>query len=64
MSETTSLSVLVPVYNEEYLVAASLERPKLLAESDLLVSKAGFEAEQVPTHTAVAVGCAESAQTS
>ena len=32
----TSLSVLVPVYNEEYLVAASLERLKLLAESDLL----------------------------
>ena len=30
---TTSLSVLVPVYNEEYLVAASLERLKLLEAS-------------------------------
>ena len=36
MSTTTSLSVLVPVYNEQYLVAASLERLKLLAESELL----------------------------
>ena len=32
----TSLSVLVPVYNEEYLVAASLERLKLLESSPLL----------------------------
>ena len=30
---TTSLSVLVPVFNEEYLVAASLERLKLLEQS-------------------------------
>src|SRR6516162_3483054 len=32
----TSLSVLVPVYNEQYLVYASLERLKILAESPLL----------------------------
>ena len=32
----TSLSVLVPVYNEEHLVAASLERLRLLEESPLL----------------------------
>ena len=32
----TSLSVLVPVYNEQYLVAASLERLRVLAESPLL----------------------------
>jgi len=36
MARTTSLSVLVPVYNEQYLVAASLERLKLLEPSDLL----------------------------
>ena len=36
MSETTTLSVLVPVYNEQYLVRASLERLKVLAESALL----------------------------
>jgi len=36
MARTTSLSVLVPVYNEQYLVAASLERLKLLEQSDLL----------------------------
>src|SRR5689334_12410849 len=33
---TTSLSVLVPVYNEQYLVATSLERLLVLAESPLL----------------------------
>jgi len=33
---TTSLSVLVPVYNEQYLVATSLERLRVLAESPLL----------------------------
>ena len=32
----TSLSVLVPVYNEQYLVTASLERLKVLAGSPLL----------------------------
>src|SRR5437899_70817 len=36
MARTTSLSILVPVYNEQYLVAASLERLKLLEQSDLL----------------------------
>src|SRR2546423_12227217 len=30
----TSLSVLVPVYNERFLVAASLERLKVLASSE------------------------------
>jgi glycosyltransferase involved in cell wall biosynthesis len=33
---TTSLSVLVPVYNEQYLVSASLLRVNALAESSLL----------------------------
>src|SRR5438445_13156442 len=33
---STSLSVLVPVYNEQFLVAASLERLKALAASPLL----------------------------
>src|ERR1043166_166874 len=33
---TTSLSVLVPVYNEQYLVATSLARLRVLAESPLL----------------------------
>src|SRR2546428_9888481 len=32
----TSLSVLVPVYNEQYLVEASLARLEMLAESPLL----------------------------
>src|SRR2546422_10298856 len=32
----TSLSVLVPVYNEQYLVEASLARLEVLAESPLL----------------------------
>jgi glycosyltransferase involved in cell wall biosynthesis len=36
MKSTTSLSVLVPVYNEEYLVAASLERLMCLSDSPLL----------------------------
>ena len=36
MSRMTSLSVLVPVYNEQYLVATSLERLKLLEGSDHL----------------------------
>ena len=36
MTSSTTLSVLVPVYNEEYLVAASLERLTVLAESQLL----------------------------
>ena len=36
MKSSTSLSVLVPVYNEQYLVAPSLERLKLLAGSPLL----------------------------
>lgn len=35
-ARTTSLSVLVPVYNEQYLVAASLDRLRVLAESPLL----------------------------
>src|SRR5713226_6637356 len=35
-SRATSLSVLVPVYNEQYLVAASLDRLKVLASSPLL----------------------------
>jgi glycosyltransferase involved in cell wall biosynthesis len=33
---TTTLSVLVPVYNEQYLVAASLDRLRVLAGSPLL----------------------------
>lgn len=36
MNSTTTLSVLVPVYNEEHLVAASLARLVCLAESPLL----------------------------
>jgi len=35
-SATTSLSVIVPVYNEEYLVETSLLRLRVLAESSLL----------------------------
>jgi glycosyltransferase involved in cell wall biosynthesis len=35
-ARTTSLSVLVPVYNEQYLVASSLQRLSVLAESSLL----------------------------
>ena len=33
MNTPTSLSVLVPAYNEQYLVSASLERLKILAQS-------------------------------
>jgi len=36
MNTPTSLSVLVPAYNEQYLVCASLERLTILAESPLL----------------------------
>lgn len=36
MNTPTTLSVLVPAYNEQYLVCASLERLKILAESPLL----------------------------
>jgi glycosyltransferase involved in cell wall biosynthesis len=36
MSETTTLAVLVPVYNEEYLVEASLARLETLGECPLL----------------------------
>jgi SAM-dependent methyltransferase len=36
MRSSTTLSVLVPVYNEEYLVAASLERLMCLADSPFL----------------------------
>jgi glycosyltransferase involved in cell wall biosynthesis len=36
MMTSVTLSILVPVYNEQYLVRASLERLKLLAESPLL----------------------------
>ena len=36
MKSSTTLSVLVPVYNEEYLVAASLERLMCLADSPCL----------------------------
>jgi peptidoglycan-N-acetylglucosamine deacetylase len=36
MNTPTTLSVLVPAYNEQYLVYASLERLKILAESPLL----------------------------
>jgi|GEM_PF-4350008 len=32
-SSITSLSVFVPVYNEQFLVASSLERLKVLEES-------------------------------
>ena len=35
---STTLSVIVPVYNEEYLVEASLARLKVLGESPLLIS--------------------------
>ena len=35
-ARTTSLTVIVPVYNEQYLIASSLERLKILAESPLL----------------------------
>jgi glycosyltransferase involved in cell wall biosynthesis len=36
MKSSTTLSVLVPVYNEEHLVAASLERLRCLADSPFL----------------------------
>ena len=36
MTASTTLSVIVPVYNEEYLVEASLARLRILGESDLL----------------------------
>jgi glycosyltransferase involved in cell wall biosynthesis len=36
MKASTTLSILVPVYNEEYLVRASLERLKILGQSPLL----------------------------
>jgi len=36
MKSSTTLSVLVPVYNEEHLVAASLERLRCLADSTFL----------------------------
>lgn len=36
MNASTTLSILVPVYNEQYLVRPSLERLKILAESPLL----------------------------
>jgi glycosyltransferase involved in cell wall biosynthesis len=36
MKASTTLSILVPVYNEQYLVRPSLERLKILAESPLL----------------------------
>ena len=36
MKTSTTLSILVPVYNEQYLVRPSLERLKILAESQLL----------------------------
>jgi len=36
MKTSTTLSILVPVYNEQYLVSASLERLKFLADSPLL----------------------------
>ena len=36
MNPSTTLSILVPVYNEQYLVCPSLERLKILAESPLL----------------------------
>jgi hypothetical protein len=37
MKASTTLSVLVPVYNEEYLVRASLERLQILGGSPLLM---------------------------
>lgn len=36
MTASTTLSVIVPVYKEEYLVEASLARLRILGESDLL----------------------------
>ena len=36
MKTSTTLSILVPVYNEQYLVSPSLERLKFLADSSLL----------------------------
>lgn len=36
MNTSTTLSVLVPAYNEQYLISASLERLKILQESPLL----------------------------
>jgi len=36
MKTSVTLSILVPVYNEQYLVRASLERLKLLADQPLL----------------------------
>lgn len=36
MKASTTLSILVPVYNEQYLVRASLERLKILGQSPLL----------------------------
>jgi len=36
MKTSTTLSILVPVYNEEHLVCASLERLKILGQSPLL----------------------------
>jgi len=36
MNTTATLSILVPVYNEEYLVSASLERLKIIGQSPLL----------------------------
>jgi glycosyltransferase involved in cell wall biosynthesis len=36
LKSTTSLSVIVPAYNEQHLVAASLERLRLLGESPIL----------------------------
>ena len=36
MNGKISLSVLVPVYNEQYLVGTTLDRLKVLASSDLL----------------------------
>jgi len=38
MKTSTTLSILVPVYNKLYLVRPSLERLKILAESPLLDS--------------------------
>ena len=38
MTRQTSLTIVVPVYNEQYLVEASLERLFLLADSPLLES--------------------------
>src|SRR5246127_1475048 len=36
MKTSVTLSILVPVYNEQYLVRSSLERLKLLPDSPLL----------------------------